>query len=77
MNNEELAAIIQVAISDASVEITGDGYHYNLKIVSTKFAKLSKVKRQQMIYQVLHPYIVSGELHAVSIKTFTPEETNN
>ncbi len=77
MKNEELAALIDNAINDAKVSIIGDGYHYNVKVISVKFAGLTKVKRQQMVYQILHPYIISGELHAVSIETFTPEEAIN
>ena len=34
----------------------------------------SRVKRQQLVNAVLKPYFDSGELHALSMSTITPEE---
>ncbi|KTD07088.1 BolA family protein [Legionella jamestowniensis] len=56
------------------VQVGGDGYHYQLTIVSDAFLGKSKVARQQWVYGKLKEYITSGSLHAVSMKTFTKEE---
>ncbi len=45
-----------------------------LTIVSEAFAGLSPVKKQQLVYQCLNPLIADGTLHAVNMKTLTPEE---
>lgn len=46
--------------------------HFKLIIASDDFIKLSKVKRHQLIYQILSK--VMNEIHALSIQAFTIEE---
>jgi len=43
-------------------------------IVSAEFAGKSRVQRQQRVYQTIKDRLDSGEIHALSFKTFTPEE---
>jgi len=58
------------------VAVQGDGQHFEAVIVSSEFAGLNRVKRQQRINAVLKARFDSGELHALSMKTLTPEEWN-
>ena len=46
--------------------------HFKLIIASDDFIKLSKVKRHQLIYQILSK--VMNQIHALSIQAFTIEE---
>jgi BolA protein len=48
------------------------GGHYRAVIVSERFAGLSRVKAQQVVYSVVDDWM-GGEIHALSMKTFTPE----
>ena len=57
--------------------VEGDGYHYQLTIVSNGFTGKTKVARQQWVYGQLKDYISSGSLHAITMKTFTEEEWRN
>lgn len=59
-------------VKDAVVE--GDGYHYQLTIVSDVFEGKSKVARQQWVYAQLKEYITTGSLHAITMKTLTEDE---
>jgi acid stress-induced BolA-like protein IbaG/YrbA len=43
-------------------------------VVSDQFEGKRAVARQQMVYATLQDDIASGELHAISLKTFTPAE---
>ena len=54
--------------------IAGDGHHFEALIVSREFAGMNRVKRQQRVYQIIKGRLDSGELHALSMKTLTPEE---
>ena len=45
-----------------------------VEIVSDVFEGLSRVKRQQLVYKALNERIESGEIHAVSMRTYSPEE---
>lgn len=74
MTNEELQLLISKNIPNSQVMIGGDGHHFEATIVSDVFSGLSKVKRQQWVYQKLATYITSGAIHALNLNTFTPEE---
>ena len=58
----------------AHLAVDGDGRHFEAIIVSTEFAGLSRVARQQKVNAILRERFDSGELHALSMKTLTPEE---
>lgn len=46
--------------------------HFKLVIVSNDFHKMTKVKRHQLIYQILVE--IMKKIHALSIQAFTLEE---
>jgi len=71
----DLESRVRNAINDADVVVDTDGYYYNFKVVSNSFNGLNQVKRQQMVYAALNDLIADGSLHAVNIKTQTPEES--
>ena len=48
------------------------GRHFRVVIVSEKFAGLSPVRSQQLVYQSVEGWM-GKEIHALSMKTFTPE----
>ena len=52
----------------------GDGQHFAARVVSAEFAGKNRVQRQQRVYQTLKDKLATGELHALSFKTLTPEE---
>ena len=43
-------------------------------VVSDEIAAMPKVKQQQTIYAPLMPYFTTGEIHALTIKTFNREK---
>ena len=49
--------------------------HFKLVIVSDDFIHMNKVKRHQLIYQILTN--IMKEIHALSIHAFTIEEYNS
>lgn len=56
------------------VKVEGDGYHYQVIIVSDIFNGKSRVARQQWVYAQLKDHILSGSLHAINMKTWTKSE---
>ena len=54
---------------DASAET-----HFNVEIVSEMFEGLNQVKRQRKVYQLLEEEFNEKGLHALQMKTKTPEE---
>lgn len=74
MHEFKIQELIQHNLPDAQIEITGDGHHFQAQVVSSLFDGKSRIERQRIVYQSVEKFIHSGELHALSIKTFTPEE---
>jgi acid stress-induced BolA-like protein IbaG/YrbA len=74
ISNEEIERRLRETGEVEFVQVGGDGYHYELTIVSNAFLGKSKVARQQWVYTKLKDYIKTGSLHALSMKTWTKEE---
>lgn len=74
MDNESIKTLIAEGLPCEMVSIEGDGRHFEALIVSVCFTGKSRVQRQQAVNALLRPLFDSGELHALSMKTLTPEE---
>ncbi|MBI2381556.1 MAG: BolA family transcriptional regulator [Gammaproteobacteria bacterium] len=75
MNPDAIKALILNVLPDAELRVAGDdGVHFEAVIVSASFAGVRPVKRHQMVYAALNDKLASGELHALSFKTYTPDE---
>ena len=58
------------------LEVDGDGQHFSALIVSPAFAGKRLVQRHQIVYAALGERM-RAEIHALSMKTLTPEEFAN
>lgn len=57
----------------AYLTVKGDGQHFEAVVVSDEFSGKSRIARQQLVYKTLGDRM-NGEIHALSMKTYTPEE---
>ena len=55
------------------LEVLGDGQHFQAVIVSNAFMGKSRVQRHQLVYAALGERM-REEIHALSMRTLTPEE---
>lgn len=74
MRPETIQALIAAELACEFIHVDGDGHHFQALIVSAEFAGRSRVQRQQRVNQALRAHFDSGELHALSMKTLTPQE---
>ena len=74
MSPDQVKQLIQQGLDVASVEVNGEGGHFDVRVVGECFAGKSPVQKQKLVYATLNPQITSGEIHAVTIKAYTPEE---
>ena len=74
MQTEAVATLIREGMPGAQVDVTGNGSHFEAVVVSDLFTGKSPLQRQRLVMATVKPQIESGELHALSIKTFTPEQ---
>jgi acid stress-induced BolA-like protein IbaG/YrbA len=73
MNPDQIKNFIQNKLDCKSISVEGDGVHFEALIVSEKFLGMNRIKRHQLIYQILGEKMKS-EIHALSIKAFTTKE---
>ena len=74
MHPEHIKQLILAGMPCDILELDGDGQHFEAIVVSAEFEGKSRVQRQQRVYQTLKEKLATGELHALSFKTFTPAE---
>jgi len=70
----EIQKIIESNLKCNYIKVTGDdGTHFEAVIVSDTFTNLSMIKQHQQVYSALGN-MMQKEIHALSIKTFTPDD---
>ena len=74
MTNEELQAIIGAGMPCDHLDLSGDGRHWYATIVSSAFEGLRAIQRHQRVYATLGGRLQTDEVHALSMKTYTPAE---
>ena len=74
MTTDEIEKLIEAGIPGSKAMVSGGEGKYEAIVISNSFADLNMVKEHQMVYATVKPQIASGELHALSIKAYTPEE---
>ena len=70
---EELQTYIEQGMPCELVRVAGDGQHFEALIVSAEFRGKNKVQQHQVVYKALGDRM-RAEIHALSMKTLTPEE---
>jgi acid stress-induced BolA-like protein IbaG/YrbA len=70
----QLQGWIQDGLPCDHIQVRGDdGQHFEALVVSAEFRGKMLVARQQMVYKTLGDKM-RAEIHALSMKTLTPEE---
>ncbi|MBI4203586.1 MAG: BolA family transcriptional regulator [Betaproteobacteria bacterium] len=70
---EQIKSVIEDGLQCDHVEVAGDGHHFEAVIVSSQFRGKSKVQQHQLVYRALGDRM-REEIHALSMRTLTPEE---
>jgi acid stress-induced BolA-like protein IbaG/YrbA len=68
-----IEASIRENLACTHLEVRGDGAHFEAVIVSPAFAGLNRVRQHQLVYGALGERM-REEIHALSMKTYSPEE---
>lgn len=75
MQSEHIKQLIEAGLKNSQAIIEGeDGQHFSAIVISPEFVGKNRIQKQQLVYTTLNNIIADGSLHAISIKTFTPEE---
>lgn len=74
MDAATVRALVQAQLPDCECHVQGEGANYDIEVVGEVFADLRPVKKQQLVYAALNENIADGSIHAVNIRTYTPQE---
>lgn len=69
----DIQTMIEQGMPGARVEVIGDGHHFEAVIVSGDFAGKTMIQQHRMVYATLGDKM-REEIHALSLRTLTPEE---
>jgi acid stress-induced BolA-like protein IbaG/YrbA len=76
LSAQQLEIYITQSLACEYIKVLGDdGTHFESVIVSDKFIGMSMVQQHQLVYAALGDRMRS-EIHALSMKTYTPEQWN-
>jgi len=74
---ERLEPVVLELVDDSAAHAghagAREGAHFNLRIVSAKFAGLPRISRHRLVYDALRPWMAEG-VHALAIDARTPDE---
>lgn len=71
---EEYARLIEAHIPDAKATVEGGGGKFEATVISDAFEGKNLLAKHRLVYAALDDQIKSGEVHAVSIRAYTPAE---
>lgn len=73
---QQVEEMIKAQIPDAQIQVqdlTGGGDHYQVTVVSFQFEGKKLVQQHQLIYGALQQAMSSEAIHALALKTYTPQ----
>ncbi len=75
MNAQLICLLIEQGLPGARAQVQGDdGVHFEATVVSEAFRGKLPLARHRMVYATLGERM-GGEIHALALKTLTPDET--
>ena len=74
MNPDTIRTLIEQGLPGARADVRGDdGVHFEATVVSAAFAGKLPLARHRMVYATLGERM-GGEIHALQLRTITPDE---
>ena len=74
MNANDVKSILEAQLVGCEIKVEVDGSHVNIIAIGDIFDGKRTVQRQQLVYAALQEHIASGVIHAVNMKTYSPQE---
>ena len=74
MNADTIRQLIETGLPGSRAEVQGeDGVHFEALVVSDAFRGKLPLARHRMVYATLGE-LMGGEIHALALRTQTPDE---
>lgn len=76
MTADQVQNILQSAWPECQVAVSGEGAKFHVRVRGDRFAGLSAVRQQQLVYGCLQEHISSGAIHAVTMDLGAADQAN-
>lgn len=77
ISTDEVRSVLEKALPGSTIQVrdlTGGGDHFQVMVVSSLFAGKGLVDQHQMVYSALKEALGSERIHALALKTYTPDQ---
>ncbi len=74
MEQQEVIDLIKKDFPDAEVLVEGEDCNFKAVVIDEGFASMGLLQKQKSVLATVKEQITNGALHAMSVKTYTPEE---
>ncbi|MDD5034581.1 MAG: BolA/IbaG family iron-sulfur metabolism protein [Methylococcaceae bacterium] len=74
MEIAEVRTLIESGIPGCELTVLGEGCNFSVVVVGEAFEGMNPVQRQQRVLATVKEPLATGELHAISMKVYTPGE---
>jgi len=74
---EEVKEMVEQAFPNGKVtvtDMTGGSDHFEIVVVASDFSGKMLVEQHQMVQKAVKAALDNGRIHAIAIKTYTPEQ---
>ena len=74
---DKIESAIKSALPDAEIYVldpNNDGQHFQALVISSEFERMTRVEQHQAVMNTLSAEFASNVVHALALKTFTPEK---
>jgi acid stress-induced BolA-like protein IbaG/YrbA len=75
MNEDDIKKMIEQGLPGSQVIVSGDGTHFEATVIYKDFAGKSMLEQHRLVYGTLGNSM-QGAIHALSIRTYTPQDWN-
>lgn len=76
MTAQELEDLMSAGLPCTHLQVHGDGRHWFATLVSEEFEGKRLIQRHQRVYATLGNRMMTDEVHALSMRTYSPAEWN-
>jgi len=77
MDAEQIKDMIENALPGAIARVSGDdGVHFEASVICDEFSGKSMLAQHRMVYDALGDKLQSGVIHAMALRTYTPQQWN-
>jgi acid stress-induced BolA-like protein IbaG/YrbA len=80
ISTTDIESLIAAALPGAKIEVQDpnrDGQHFAATVIAEQFSGLTTIKQHRLVNDALKAYLDSGAIHALQLKTYSPEQWQN